>query len=166
MSSFTFHRSPERKDTLGEMRKEVLEKTDVLLSKDDPILKIIAHSLHMQERLELQQKRMIDDFKRDIKSQLIEILSLQDTHILKAANSLFYKIDAQVESSFKEPLARQQKLLDSTVEKVAEEIAVRSQNIRNDFSKELARLSTLVWIATGIALAAVVLNVVMLLRFF
>ena len=101
MSSFTFHRAPERKDTLGEMRKEVLEKTDVLLSKDDPILKIIAHSLHMQERLELQQKRMIDDFKRDIKSQLIEILSLQDTHILKAANSLFYKIDAQVESSFK-----------------------------------------------------------------
>lgn len=165
MSSVTFHKPPERKDTLGDIRKEVLEKTDTLLSKDDPILKVVAHSLHLQERLELQQKRMLDNFQREIKSQLIEILSLQDTHILKAANSLFYKIDAQVESSFKGPLARQQKLLDSTVEKVAAEITVRSQNVRNEFRKELKRLSTLVWIATGIATVAIIFNVIIVFRF-
>ena len=162
MASFTLHRGVERKDTLGDVRKEVLEKTDILLSKDDPVLKIVAHSLNMMERAELHQKRMIDDFKKDIKAELVDTLSLQDSHILKAANSLFYKMDAQIASSFEQPMVRHQKVLDAAVEKTAKIIESSASQLRIGYQKELGRLLSMVWICLGVALISIVLNLICL----
>ena len=61
-------------------RKTVLDKLDIILSKDDPILKLLNNSIVLQERVELRQRRMLDEFKTKQLQALTQQLSLIDTH--------------------------------------------------------------------------------------
>lgn len=144
-------------------RKTVLEKLDIILSKDDPILKLLNNSIVLQERVELRQRRMLDEFKTKQLQALTQQLSLIDTHTVEAANEVFKKLDAQIEKSVSASLPAYRESLKSVSKDFRDEVS-GVLKVQRSLGAKMDKIISLLWIC--IALLASLIGISFVVLFF
>ena len=140
---------PDPESELDVARKNVLEKFDLILSKDDPILKLLNQSIVLQERVELRQRRMLDEFKTKQLQALTEQLSLIDTHTVEAANEVFKKIDAQVERSLAASLPAYQESLKSVTKDFSNQVSGVIK-VQKTLNTKMDKIISLLWVCAAL----------------
>ena len=143
-------------------RKTVLEKMDILLSKDDPILKLLNNSIVLQERVELRQRRMLDEFKTKLLQALTQQLSLIDTHTVEAANEVFKKLDAQIEKSVSASLPAYRESLKSVSKDFRDEVS-GVLKVQRSLGVKMDKIISLLWICIALLASLIGISFVVLL---
>ena len=142
-------------------RKTVLEKLDIILSKDDPILKLLNNSIVLQERVELRQRRMLDEFKTKQLQALTQKLSLIDTHTVEAANEVFKKLDAQIEKSVSASLPAYRESLKSVSKDFRDEVS-GVLKVQRSLGSKMDKIISLLWICIALLASLIGISFVVL----
>lgn len=142
-------------------RKTVLEKMDIILSKDDPILKLLNNSIVLQERLELRQRRMLDEFKTKQLQALTQQLSLIDTHTVEAANEVFKKLDAQIAKSVSASLPAYRESLKSVSKDFRDEVS-GVLKVQRSLGTKMDKIISLLWICIALLASLIGISFVVL----
>jgi|GEM_PF-6560855 len=142
-------------------RKTVLEKLDIILSKDDPILKLLNNSIVLQERVELRQRRMLDEFKTKQLQALTQQLSLIDTHTVEAANEVFKKLDAQIEKSVSASLPAYRESLKSVSKDFRDEVS-GVLKVQRSLGSKMDKIISLLWICIALLASLIGISFVVL----
>ena len=143
-------------------RKTVLEKLDIILSKDDPILKLLNNSIVLQERVELRQRRMLDEFKTKQLQALTQQLSLIDTHTVEAANEVFKKLDAQIEKSVFASLPAYRESLKSVSKDFRDEVS-GVLKVQRSLGAKMDKIISLLWICIALLASLIGISFVVLI---
>ena len=143
-------------------RKTVLEKLDIILSKDDPILKLLNNSIVLQERVELRQRRMLDEFKTKQLQALTQQLSLIDTHTVEAANEVFKKLDAQIEKSVSASLPAYRESLKSVSKDFRDEVS-GVLKVQRSLGVKMDKIISLLWICIALLASLIGISFVVLI---
>ena len=143
-------------------RKTVLEKLDIIFSKDDPILKLLNNSIVLQERVELRQRRMLDEFKTKQLQALTQQLSLIDTHTVEAANEVFKKLDAQIEKSVSASLPAYRESLKSVSKDFRDEVS-GVLKVQRSLGAKMDKIISLLWICIALLASLIGISFVVLI---
>ena len=125
-------RQQEDKSPVSVLRNLVLDQLDLNLSKDDPILKILATNLEFKQWISIQQQKALSAFKASLEESMARTREAVEEQSIAIANEVLSRMAQEIGRGTEEAISQFQANINASVESVNKAVLSAAEKVAHE----------------------------------
>lgn len=125
-------RQQEEKSPVSMLRQLVLDQLDLNLSKDDPILKILATNVEFKQWISIQQQKAFSSFKSSLEESMARSREAVEEQSIAIANEVLSRMAQEIGRGTQEAITQFQMNITASVESVNAAVLSAAEKVKQE----------------------------------